>query len=59
MGGGYVWVTLLDIPLVQIDPKTNAVVACFMAMDWGDAIRFGGGSLWVSGRPIRRLTPPG
>ena len=57
-GGGYVWLTLSGTPLVQIDPRTNAVVAVFKGIGWGDAIRFGGGSLWISGHSIRRLTPP-
>ena len=57
-GGGYIWVTLRDVPLVQIDPKANAVAALFKGIGWGDAIRFGGGSLWISGHSIRRLTPP-
>jgi virginiamycin B lyase len=57
-GGGFVWVTLKSVPLVQIDPKTNTVVALIKGVGWGDAIRFGGGSLWISGHSIRRLTPP-
>jgi virginiamycin B lyase len=57
-GGGYIWVTLRDVPLVQIDPKANTVAALFKGIGWGDAIRFGGGSLWISGPSIRRLTPP-
>jgi virginiamycin B lyase len=57
-GGGYVWVTLRDVPLVQIDPRSNSLVAIFRGRGWGDAIRFGGGSLWISGRSIRRLKPP-
>src|SRR5215211_4866683 len=57
-GGGYIWVTLRGVPLVQIDPKANAVAALFKGIGWGDAIRFGGGSLWISGHSIRRLTPP-
>ncbi|WP_262266176.1 Vgb family protein [Microvirga yunnanensis] len=57
-GGGYVWLTLKDTPLIQIDPKTNTVAAIFQGTGWGDAIRFGGGSLWISGHSIRRLTPP-
>jgi virginiamycin B lyase len=57
-GGGYIWVTLSDVPLVQIDPKTNVVAALYKGIGWGDAIRFGGGSLWISGHSIRRLTPP-
>jgi virginiamycin B lyase len=57
-GGGYVWLLLRGTPLVQIDPRTNAVVAVFKGIGWGEAIRFGGGSLWISGLSIRRLTPP-
>ncbi|WP_262271554.1 hypothetical protein [Microvirga yunnanensis] len=41
MGGGYVRLTLLGTPLVQIDPRTNAVVAIFKGTGWGDALRFG------------------
>jgi virginiamycin B lyase len=57
-GGGYIWATLRDVPLVQIDPNANAITALFKGTGWGDAIRFGGGSLWLSGHSIRRLTPP-
>ncbi|WP_157934506.1 hypothetical protein [Microvirga ossetica] len=57
-GGGYVWFSLSGTPLVQIDPRTNAVVAVFKGIGWGDAVRFGGGSLWMSGHSIRRLMPP-
>jgi hypothetical protein len=58
--GGYVWVALQSVPLIQIDPKANAVVALFKgtANGWGDAVRFGDGSLWLSGTAIRRLAPP-
>jgi hypothetical protein len=57
-GDGYVWASLRDVPLVQIDPKANTVAALLKGTGWGDAVRFGGGSLWISGRSIRRLTPP-
>jgi virginiamycin B lyase len=56
-GGGSIWVSLHDFPLVQIDPKVNAVVARFKGSGWGDSVRYGGGSLWMSGSSIRRLKP--
>jgi len=56
-GGGSVWVSLHDFPLVQIDPKVNAVVARFKGSGWGDSVRYGGGSLWMSGASIHRLKP--
>ncbi len=46
-GGGYVWFTVFDFPITQIDPKTNKV-----ARQWagpgGDAIRYGHGHIWLS-----------
>jgi virginiamycin B lyase len=59
VGGGYVWVTLKgDLPVVQIDPKTNTLLRMFNGYGMGDAIRYGAGSLWVSGRSIFRIKPP-
>lgn len=62
VGGGYVWVTLtgdLDTyPVVQIDPKTNTLLRMFKGYGMGDAIRYGAGSLWVSGSNIFRIKPP-
>lgn len=57
-GGGYVWVTSPQVPLAQIDPKTNSLVDKFGAYGMGDAIRYGGGSLWISGPSIFRIKPP-
>jgi virginiamycin B lyase len=60
-GGGFVWVTSLRVPVIMIDPKTNTVAGSFRAptgKSMGDAIRYGDGSLWVSGPSIFRILPP-
>jgi streptogramin lyase len=46
-GAGYVWVTVFDIPLTQIDPETNRVTKQWFGPG-GDAVRVGHGSLWLS-----------
>jgi len=46
-GGGYLWFTVFEIPITQIDPKTNTVVKQWFG-EGGDAIRFGHDSIWVS-----------
>ena len=59
VGGGYVWVTLKgNLPVIQIDPKTNTMIRKFKGFGMGDAIRYGAGSLWVSGSNIFRIKPP-
>jgi virginiamycin B lyase len=57
-GGGYVWVTLKGYPVVQIDPRTNAMKRAYKGFGMGDAIRYGADSLWVSGSNIFRIKPP-
>jgi streptogramin lyase len=57
-GGGFVWVTAPGVPVAQIDPKTNTLVRLFRGGGMGDAIRYGAGSLWVSGSAIHRIEPP-
>jgi virginiamycin B lyase len=60
-GGGFVWVTTPRMPVIKIDPKTNTVVGSFRApagKSMGDAIRYGDGSVWVSGPSIFRILPP-
>ncbi len=57
-GGGYVWATYHDgLPLVQIDPKTNQT-QIYAGTGFGDALAFGAGSLWISGKTIARISPP-
>ncbi len=46
-GEGYVWFTVFEFPITQIDPKTNKVVKQW-AGPGGDAIRVGHGSVWLS-----------
>jgi virginiamycin B lyase len=57
-GGGYVWVSASGTPVAQIDPKTNTLVREFKGGPMGDRIRYGAGSLWVSGSAIYRISPP-
>jgi streptogramin lyase len=57
-GGGYVWVAMPGMPVAQIDPGTNTLVRRFTGYGMGDAIRFGAGSVWVSGPSIHRIRPP-
>jgi len=60
-GGGYVWVSAPGTPVAQIDPRTNTLVREFKGGLMGEepnAIRYGAGSLWVSGRAIYRIRPP-
>jgi YVTN family beta-propeller protein len=46
-GEGYVWVTIMQVPLTQIDPNTNKVIKQWFG-EGGDAVRVGHGSLWLS-----------
>jgi YVTN family beta-propeller protein len=46
-GEGYVWVTLFELPLTQIDPKTDQVIKQWVGLG-GDAVRVGHGSVWLS-----------
>src|SRR6185369_5141707 len=46
-GEGYVWATLFEIPITQIDPATNKVIRQWMGTG-GDSIRAGFGSVWLS-----------
>ncbi|MBL8173031.1 MAG: hypothetical protein JNK48_00090 [Bryobacterales bacterium] len=58
-GGGYVWVTVFQIPVTKIDVKTNQVVRQWMGAG-GDAIRWGHGSVWLSNlreQNVWRLSP--
>ena len=58
-GGGYVWISVPGTPVAQIDPRTNTLIRRFTGSGpMGDAIRYGAGSLWVSGKAIHRIRPP-
>ena len=46
-GEGSIWATAFGFPINRIDPKTNKVVQQFVGKG-GDAIRAGGGSVWLS-----------
>jgi virginiamycin B lyase len=46
VGEGFVWVTIIDVPLTQIDPATNKVVAQYVG-NGGDALRIGHGAVWM------------
>src|SRR4051812_27263456 len=46
-GEGYLWFTIFQIPITQIDPATNAVVKQWFG-EGGDSIRAAHGSIWIS-----------
>jgi virginiamycin B lyase len=46
-GEGFVWATIPQIPVSQVDPATNAVVKQWTGPG-GDSIRAGFGSVWLS-----------
>ena len=46
-GEGGVWLTVFQIPLTFIDPRTNAVTRQWVGPG-GDAVRVGHGSVWLS-----------
>ena len=59
VGGRFVWVSTHAEPIIQIDPYTNSVRGKFKVdMSEYSSIRFGSGSLWVSGGSVRRIKPP-
>jgi streptogramin lyase len=46
-GEGSVWATSFGFPVSRIDPETNQVIQQFVG-EGGDAIRAGGGEVWLS-----------
>jgi YVTN family beta-propeller protein len=46
-GEGYIWATVFEIPITQIDPTTNKVIRQWLGPG-GDSIRAGMGSVWLS-----------
>ena len=57
-GGGFIWLATEDITLMQIDPKSKAIVVRFVNDDVGDGFCFGGGAVWISGDAIYRVKVP-
>jgi DNA-binding beta-propeller fold protein YncE len=57
---GFVWVSTRAFPVIKFDPAIQAVVAKVPQSEarYGDAIRVGFGSVWISGAVLHRLTPP-
>ena len=46
-GAGFIWATLLNVPLIAIDPTTNKVVRQWIGPG-GDSLRFGHDSIWLT-----------
>lgn len=46
-GEGFVWATVFEIPITQIDPASNTVVKQWFGAG-GDSIRAAHGSVWIS-----------
>jgi virginiamycin B lyase len=60
-GGGFVWIITRSSLIARIDAETNALVGTFRAKAGtviGRRIRYGAGSLWVSGGSIFRFQAP-
>ena len=61
-GGGHVWTITRNSMVARIDPASNTVTGVFVPPTgtlMGRRIRWGAGSLWVSGSSIFRIDPPG
>jgi virginiamycin B lyase len=60
-GGGFVWTITRRSLVARIDPETNSLQGTFRPPSgtvMGRRIRYGAGSLWVSGGSIFRISPP-
>jgi streptogramin lyase len=57
-GEGGVYATTFTYPVAKIDAATNQCVVRFQGSGFGDAIRVGYGSIWVSGSRIHRIALP-
>jgi hypothetical protein len=58
-GGGFVWVITRTVPLIQIDPRTNSVRGKFNVESHGySTVRYGNGSLWISGTELLKIRSP-
>jgi virginiamycin B lyase len=61
VGGGFIWVITRGSIVARIDPTSNQARGLFQpesGLIVGRRIRFGGGSLWISGKSIFRIRPP-
>jgi hypothetical protein len=59
-GGGFVWVCAWGAPLIQIDPAGDLLLASYVGgAEFGDALGYGAGSLWIAGQRLFRVRPPG
>lgn len=54
VGEGFVWATMIDVPLTQVDPKTNEVVVQYVGKG-GDALRIGFGAAWMCSFVLKEL----
>ena len=60
-GGGFVWATVTEFPLTQIDPRTNRIVGQWRG-EGGDSVRFAFGTVWLTnlkGEKVWRIPVPG
>ena len=60
-GGGFIWMITRGSIVSKIDPATNSAKGIFTPPAdriMGRRLRYGGGSLWVSGASIFRVSPP-
>jgi virginiamycin B lyase len=60
-GGGFVWLITRGGAVAKIDPGPNAALGIFRPAPGtllGHNMRWGGGSLWVSGATVTRIDPP-
>ena len=61
VGGGFVWISTLTVPLLQVDPQTNLQRARFRSppgVSCCYAMAYGGGSIWLGGNAVLRIKPP-
>ena len=58
VGGGFVWMSGIGLPLQQIDPATNSLIARIPAPASVGWLRYGNGSVWLSGNVLSRFSLP-
>lgn len=60
-GGGFIWTVNRAGTVVRVDPEAATVAGTFKLPTGalpGRRLRYGAGSLWMSGAEIRRIAPP-